>query len=132
MIRTKRQGRFHVHHRITRQHAAVHGFTQTFFHRWNVFARHHAAFGGIFKLKAAARFKRFQAQDHVAILPFTAGLAHKFAFDLFHRFAQRLAVGHLRATYIGFDAKLTLHTVDDNFASEITGSGNSMRSSVIT
>ena len=51
MVGTKRQGRFHIHHRIARQHSRIHGFSQAFFHRRDVLPRHHPAFGGIFKHK---------------------------------------------------------------------------------
>lgn len=50
----------------------------------------------------------------MTVLPFTAGLADKFAFHLFDRFADRLTIGHLRTPDIRLDAKLTLHAVDDN------------------
>ena len=114
MIRAKRQRRFDIDDRIARQHAAVHRFAQPFLNGRNKLARHHAALGGIFKFKTTSGLQRLQTQDHMAVLPFTAGLSDKFAFDVLHRFTQGFTVGHLRTTDICLDAKLTLHAVDDN------------------
>ena len=124
MIRTKRQCRLDIHHRIARQHASAHRFAQPFFHRRDVLARHHAAFGRVFKHETAPRLQRFKGQHHVAVLPFTAGLADKLAFHLFDRFADRLAIGHLRTPDIRLNAKLSLHAVDDNLQMQLAHPGN--------
>ena len=60
----------------------------------------------------------------MTVLPFTAGLANKLAFHLFDRFADRLAIGHLRTPDIRLDAKLTLHAVDDNLQMQLAHPGN--------
>ncbi len=124
MVRAKRQRRFHIHDRIARQHAAVHGLTQPFFNGRNILARHHAALGGIFKFKATSRLQRLQAQDNMTILPFPAGLSDKFTFNILHRFTQGFAVGDLRTTNVRLYAKLTLHAVNDDFQMQLAHPGD--------
>ncbi len=114
VIRAKRQRRLNIDDRIARQHAAVHRFPQPFLHGRDILARHHAALGGIFKYKATSGLQRLQAQDHMTVLPFPAGLPDKFTFNILHRLAQGFPVGYLRTTNVRLDAKLTLHAVDDN------------------
>ncbi|MNT20026.1 hypothetical protein D3C72_1553180 [compost metagenome] len=51
----------------------------------------------------------------MAVLAFTAGLAHELAFHVGHALADSFAVGHLRFAGGGRHAKFTPHAVDDNF-----------------
>ena len=51
----------------------------------------------------------------MAVLTFTARLAHEFAIDIGNGFADGFAVRHLWFTYIGLHIELTLHAVDDDF-----------------
>ncbi len=60
----------------------------------------------------------------MAILPFAAGLAHKFAFHVRHFLAQGFAVSDLRTANVGLDAKLALHPVDNDLQMQLTHAGD--------
>lgn len=60
----------------------------------------------------------------MTILPFAAGLAHKFAFHVRHFLAQGFAVGDLRTANVGLDAKLALHPVDNDLQMQLTHAGD--------
>ncbi|CNH20741.1 Uncharacterised protein [Yersinia massiliensis] len=124
MIGTERQCHFHIHHRITGQHTGVGGFKHPFFNCADKLTGDHAAFCCIDKGKAAACFLWFKGEDHMAVLSFTTGLANKFTFHIRHGFAYGFTVGHLWLTDIGFDAKLTLHAVDNDLQMQLTHTGN--------
>ena len=124
MVRPEGQGRFHVNHRITRQHAGAHRFAQPFLHGRDVLARHYPAFGGVLENETAARLQRLQGQHDVPVLPFAAGLAHKFAFHVRHFLAQGFAVGDLRTTNVGLNAKLALHPVDNDLQMQLAHAGD--------
>ncbi|MNI39588.1 hypothetical protein D3C73_937750 [compost metagenome] len=51
----------------------------------------------------------------MAVLAFTPGLAHELAFHVGHALADGFAVRHLRFAGGGRHAKLTPHTIDDDF-----------------
>ncbi|CAH0320281.1 hypothetical protein SRABI106_04338 [Rahnella aquatilis] len=60
----------------------------------------------------------------MAVLTFTAGLTHKFPFDISHRFAHRFTVRYLRFADVGFHTELPFHTVDDDFQMQFAHTGN--------
>ncbi|MNT66230.1 hypothetical protein D3C72_2042800 [compost metagenome] len=60
----------------------------------------------------------------MAILAFTAGLTHKFTFNIAHCFAQCFAIGHLWTANIRLNAKLAFHTINDNVQMQLTHAGN--------
>jgi hypothetical protein len=94
------------------------------FHRGDELARHHAALDGVDELEALARLLRFDLQHHVTVLALAARLAHELAFDVGHRLADGLAVGHLRLADVGLDAELALHAVDDDFQVQLAHAGD--------
>ena len=55
------------------------------------------------------------ADDDVAVLTTTAGLADVAHLDLFDRLGDRLAVRDLRLADVGFDLELAQHAVDEHF-----------------
>ena len=75
------------------------------------------------ELKPFAFLLRFQAQEHVPVLPTTTGLANELGF-LFHRFGNRFAVRHLRRTHVGLHVELAFHAVHDNIQVQFTHTAN--------
>ena len=59
----------------------------------------------------------------MTVLAATAGLANELAF-LLDRFANRLAIRHLRLTDVRLDPELALHAIDDNVEVQLAHPGN--------
>ena len=60
----------------------------------------------------------------MAVLAFTARLAHKLAFGIFDRLADGFAVSHLRLADVGLDTELALHAVNDDLQVQLAHTGN--------
>ena len=60
----------------------------------------------------------------MTVLPFPAGLSDKFTFNILHRFTQGFTVGDLRTTNVRLNAKLALHTVDDDLQMQLAHPGD--------
>src|SRR5690606_443520 len=105
----------------TGQHTGWQGIANTFFHRRDVFARHHTALDGVDEFEAfATGLERLELEHHVTVLTTTARLFDELAFDFFTRGANGFAIGHLRLAHVGLNVELAEHAVDENLEVQFT------------
>ena len=72
----------------------------------------------VHEVEALAR-RRLEIDHRMPVLATAAGLADESAMDLFHRAANRLAVGHLRPADVGVHLELAQEAVDDHLEMEL-------------
>src|SRR5207248_1950749 len=124
VVRAVNQLGLHVHHWITRQHAALESFAHTLLGRLDELARDRSAHDFVLEDKAFALFCRLDVDDDVTVLTLTARLANELAFYFLDSFPNRLAISHLRAADVRIDLELPLHPVDDDLEVKLSHSGN--------
>ena len=104
-----------VNHRITRENSRFTSFFHTLLRWFNEFLGNHTTNDLRYEFKPCARFGRFQVDHNVTILSLTTALTSKFALNIGDSFANCFTVSDLRCAHVSFNAKLTLHPINENF-----------------
>ena len=110
MIFALEQSHFKVDHREAGQWAAVHNGANTLFNTWDIFFRNRPANNARFERITFTWFRRRDGQLDLSILTRTTRLL-LVGISVGDFMADGLTIGHLRRTDIGFDFKLTAHTI---------------------
>ena len=114
MVRAEGEDGPHVDQRVAGEDAALQRLLDAGVDRRDVLAGDDAAVDLVDELVAAAGAGGLQADDDVAVLAATTGLADVALLDLLDGLGDRLAVGHLRLADVGLDAELAHHAVDQH------------------
>src|SRR6266487_413749 len=104
----------HVHHGIAGQHAVLQRLFHTLLDGADVFLGNRAANDVVLEHEARPGLPWLEVDDDVAVLAAPTRLADELAFDVLDAFADRFAVGHLRAAHVGVDLELPPHALDDD------------------
>src|SRR5712691_1034427 len=104
----------HVHHRIAGEDAVLQRLFHALLDRTDVFLGDRAADDVVLEHEAGAGLARLQVNHDVAVLAAAARLADELALDVLDTFADRFAVGDLRAAHVGIDLEFPPHALDDD------------------
>src|SRR2546421_11798217 len=122
VIITKNQTHSDVYQFVTGQEAALHGVFDPLLDRLYVFPGNRAPRNLVFEYKAFTG-RWFDLNFNVSELPATPRL---FLVNLFtrRRLSNSFAISNLRFAHICFDAKLTLHSINNDLKVKLSHAGN--------
>ncbi|OIQ63513.1 hypothetical protein GALL_549450 [mine drainage metagenome] len=123
MIRTVKQGNFHVNNREARQHTIRQCLAQTFFNSGNKFTRNRTTLDRIDEFETLTSLIRLHLKPYVTVLTLTAGLLDEFTFN-FNRLPDRFTICNLRRADVSFNAEFATHPVNQNLKVQFTHTGN--------
>src|SRR5882762_6835938 len=104
----------YVHHGIAGQHAVLQRLFHTLLDGADVFLGDRAADDVVLEHEARPGLPGLEVDDDVAVLAAPTRLPDELPFDVLDAFADRFAVGHLRAAHVGVDLELPPHALDDD------------------
>src|SRR5690242_15071352 len=122
VVATEYEPHLDVDHFISGEETTLHRVANSLLDRLDVFPRNRTTGDLILKHKTFSG-RRLDLDLDVSVLTATTRL---FLVNLFTRSGpgDRLAISHLRLTDICFDAKLTLHSIDDDLEVKFTHTGD--------
>src|SRR5712692_8605409 len=112
--RAVHQLHLHIHHRIAGKDAVLQRLFDALLDRTDVFLGDRAADDVVLEHEPGAGLAWLQVDHDVAVLAAAARLADELALDVLDAFANRLAVGDLRAAHVGVDLEFPPHALDDD------------------
>ncbi len=122
MVGTEHQIDLDVHAGETGHDAGFHGVLNTLVHSGNVFLGNDAAGDGVDEFVPLARI-RFHLDDHMTVLPATAGLLGVLHVHL-GGLGNGFAVGDLGLAHIGIHIEFAGKTVHDDFKMQLAHARN--------